>query len=210
MNFYAHLVAASWHSRDANFALGAMLPDFATMAGLRLASLRLPAGQPASIAEGVRFHQQCDRAFHALGAFHRHQRLTLQHMLSAGLRRGPARGVAHVGVELCLDGALIGAADALYLRALKRAEQQELSWQDPSEAQRFERLMARLREIGVPRGYQDPDLVTQRLLRILGPRPLLTLADNEPALLLDAMPAVHKRVCADAPAIMDALRIAVS
>jgi hypothetical protein len=182
LSFYAHLVAASW-------------------AGLRLGSVQMD-----SIAQGVEFHHHCDRHFHRLEAFRSHEGWTLQHMLSAGLRRGPARGVAHVGVELCLDGALIGEADSLYLRALEEASELEPQWQEPADAHRFRRLIERLREIGVPRGYQDPNVVTQRLLRILTPRPLLALADEEPARLQSAMPEVHSRVSADADSIMSALR----
>lgn len=204
MNFYAHLVAASWHKCDSDFALGTMLPDFASMAGLRLGP-----EQPAPIAQGVHFHHECDRVFHALEGFRNHERWTLQHMRSAGLRRGPARGVAHVGVELCLDGALVGEADALYLRALEAADKVEISWRVPTEAERFSRLITRLRQVGVPCGYQDPVVVTQRLLRILTPRPLLALTDDEATLLRSAMPAVHERVCADASSIMGALRAAI-
>ena len=32
LNFYAHLVAASWQNDDLKFFLGSMLPDFANMA----------------------------------------------------------------------------------------------------------------------------------------------------------------------------------
>jgi hypothetical protein len=174
-----------------------------------MARLRLAPEQVDAIAEGTDFHHHCDRHFHGLAAFRAHEGWTLQHMLSAGLRRGPARGVAHVGVELCLDGALIGQADALYLRALEAADAQAISWNEPQEAQRFRRLIARLREIGVPRGYQDPDVVTQRLLRILTPRPLLALEGGEPTLLQGAMPEVHSRVGADARSIMSALRSAI-
>ena len=36
MNFFGHALAASWRSREPGFALGSMLPDFASMCGMRL------------------------------------------------------------------------------------------------------------------------------------------------------------------------------
>lgn len=204
MNFYAHLVAASWQSEDFEFALGAMLPDFANMAGFRLAP-----NQPDSVARGIEFHHHSDKAFHRLPSFRNHERWTLQHLLAAGLRRGPARGVAHVGVELCLDGALLGQADALYLRALACATTASLRWRAPEEAEVFATLIARLREIGVPQGYADPSVVSQRLVRIFGPRPLLAFQDQERALLDRAMPLVHRRVGEDSRAIMQSLQRAL-
>jgi hypothetical protein len=201
LNFYAHLVAASWQSENSEFALGSMLPDFASMA-----SFRLQPDQVGTIAEGVAYHHHSDKAFHGLAAFREQERWTLEHLLSAGLRRGPARGVAHVGVELCLDGALIGRADALYLSALDAAQGAPLRWESPGDGDNFSRLITRLREIGVPHGYNDPSVVTKRLIQIFGPRPLLALQEEETPLLLDAMPAVHKRVADASEKVMSGLR----
>lgn len=201
MNFYAHLVAASWQSEDPAFALGAMLPDFANMA-----SFRLQPEQPESTAEGVAFHHHSDKAFHSLALFREQEKWTLQHLLDAGLRRGPARGVAHVGVELCLDGALIGQADTLYLAALEAALVAPLTWESPSDGDSFRRLIARLREIGVPHGYRDPDVVSRRLVQIFAPRPLLALQEEEAPVLERAMPAVHDRVNGVSGRVMSSLR----
>ncbi len=204
LNFYAHLVAASWQTSDAEFALGAMLPDFANMASFRLAE-----EQPGELGKGVAFHHSSDKAFHGLRNFRGLEKWTLAHLLEIGLRRGPARGVAHVGVELCLDGALIGQADQVYLDALACAAEAPLRWSNDADAAAFGVLIGRLQEIGVPHGYRDPSVVSQRLVRIFAPRPLLALDEGEPALLQEAMPTVHGRVCDDAEEVMLALRQAL-
>jgi hypothetical protein len=178
-----------------------MLPDFASMAGFRLAP-----GQPEPISQGIAFHHHSDKAFHGLKSFRDLESWTLQQLTEAGFRRGPARGVAHVGVELCLDGSLIGQADAMYLSALESATSSVLQWKKPEDASAFDRLVARLLEIGTPRGYQDPSVVCRRLVQILGPRPLLALDERETPLLHEAMPAVHKRVEDNSALIMSSLR----
>lgn len=202
MNFYAHVVAASWHNEEPAFALGSMLPDFASM--LRA---RLPRQESAVLARGVKFHHRSDRVFHALDEFRAQESWTLQHMLSAGLRRGPARGVAHVGVELCLDGALVGnpSADRLYTQALEYALHSPPTFEDAETSTRFQGLATRLVEHGLPTDYRDPQVVGERLLRILKPRPLLRLASNEEALLMAAVEPLHRRVGAKADTIMQSL-----
>src|SRR6185503_17388999 len=82
--------------------LGAMLPDFATMSGARLAE-----STDAAIAHGVDLHHKTDAAFHHLPPVLALMR-ELDHKLDAGgCARGPRRAVAHIGVELLLDGVLV-------------------------------------------------------------------------------------------------------
>ena len=181
-----------------------MLPDFWNMASFKLAP-----DQPEAIARGIKFHHHSDKAFHGLSGFRDHERWTLEHLLSAGVRRGPARGVAHVGVELCLDGALIGQADDLYLAALDFAQNASLRFREQEQSTAFEMLIARLREVGVPHGYNDPSIVSQRLVRIFSPRRLLALDKSDEALLNQEMPKVHRRVSEGSEDIMQSLRLAL-
>ncbi len=203
MNFYAHAVAASWTSIDPAFVLGAMLPDFATMARIRLPEVHLGA-----LADGVSFHHTSDRAFHRLRRFRDEEAWTLAHLLTAGLRRGPARGIAHVGVELSLDGALVQSSDVhnVYVGAIAHAHHCRIEWEDEASAERFAQLARRLGDFGVPRGYRDPSTVADRLVRILRPRPLLRLSDEETPILHSALPVVHERVHAASESIMSDLR----
>ncbi len=184
-----------------------MLPDFATMA-----RIRLPEVAPGALADGIAYHHETDRVFHRLERFRKQESWTLGHMLSSGLRRGPARGVAHVGVELSLDGALVSSTDAhdTYLNAIGMAQQSRLAWKSQESEARFAMLITRLLEIGVPSDYRDPRIVADRLVRIMKPRPLLRLTEEETPILHDAMPAVHKRVDDEADAIMRDMQAALS
>lgn len=107
MNFFGHVVVATWlPDADGRTALGAMLPDLLGIAGLRGVEPRDP-----EVARGLELHHRTDDVFHASDAF-----VTLQASLRAaleagGLQGGPARAVAHVGVELLLDGALLDGID---------------------------------------------------------------------------------------------------
>ncbi len=110
VNFFGHALAASWRGREPAFALGAMLPDFAGMCGMRL-----DAALDAETAAGVDYHHATDRVFHMLEPFARATAGIAEQLMARGVPRGPARGAAHVGFELCLDGALLeqeGAARA--------------------------------------------------------------------------------------------------
>src|SRR4029079_14058794 len=66
VNFFGHALVASWRSRAPAFALGAMLPDFASMCRARVEVVG-----HADLAAGVDWHHETDRVFHAAGAFRR-------------------------------------------------------------------------------------------------------------------------------------------
>lgn len=180
-----------------------MLPDFASMAGLRL-----PNVGSGAVAEGIEFHHTSDRAFHRLRRFRDHESWTLKLMLESGLRRGPSRGVAHVGVELSLDGALVASPEAhsLYESALVAARELSLPWDHSEHASRFTTMIKRLSSFGVPDGYRDPGIVAERLVRIMKPRPLLRLTEEEAPLLHGAVPRMHRRVELEATEMMAELR----
>lgn len=199
MNFYAHLVAASWRSGDPAFALGAMLPDFATMA-----NVQLPPVCPGALADGIAFHHHSDKIFHEHPHFRSLESWTFRTMREGGLRRGPAKGVAHVGVELSLDGALVTSSDAhqLYEAAIVEAQSKRIPWQSGESETRFSTLIERLFELGVPMDYSDPKIVAERLVRIMKPRPLLRLSDAEIPILYDVIGSVHKKVGINAQALM--------
>jgi hypothetical protein len=205
VNFFGHALAASWQSREPGFALGSMLPDFASMCGMRLAG----ASDAATLA-GVAYHHATDRVFHRLEPFARGVAEIAGDLIARGAARGPARGAAHVGFELCLDGALLGdgGARAAYLDGLAAGSELAgaLSWSEPDGAARWRHLCARLVERGVPLDYAEPDRVAERVGRVLAHRPLLALGPADAALVKRAMPSVAERVAAAAPAILAGLR----
>lgn len=147
-----------------------MLPDFASMCGARLA----PADSNTGIADGIALHHATDAAFHHLPAVTGLMRDLDARLDELGCARGPRRAVAHIGVELLLDGVLVDDAGyrASYLAGIE-ADPTGVQWRDETGAVRFAALVERLRSYGVPDDLRDATSITHRLQRILAHRPLL-------------------------------------
>jgi len=205
MNFLGHAVVAIDHDSDARFVLGAMLPDFATMVGLRLAEVR-----DSVVASGVALHHETDAVFHATPTFIELVNTTTAELREAGVRRGPARAVGHIGVELLLDGWWVrghGVPDG-YEQALEVAASVEsrLSWRAEAPDDVLARACRRLQELEIAAGYADPALVTRRLERILRDRPRLAMDANERGLIEDWTHDAVPRIAAVAPALWKEIR----
>jgi acyl carrier protein phosphodiesterase len=172
MNFFGHATVACWRQTRPAFVLGAMLPDFERMAGARIRDI-----EEGDLLDGIRWHHHTDAAFHACPTFVELCREARSSLGSRGLPRGASMAVAHVGIELLLDGLLLGDAtvEQAYVRALQVADREGLlRWRSPDDTTRFARLRTRLREAGVPTGYRDPVVVAERLHRITTARPRLS------------------------------------
>jgi acyl carrier protein phosphodiesterase len=175
VNFYGHAWFAQRESESCGFVLGAMLPDLAGMARLRLLEVRDP-----ELAAGVALHQRTDAAFHALPCFARLCAEASRALRERGVERGPARGAAHVGLELLLDGWLAADSRAVEcfdsaLGSASRADvRASLVWRGDG-ARRFARLQERLCGSGVPGVYRDVEQVAERVAWALGARPRLAL-----------------------------------
>jgi hypothetical protein len=135
-----------------------------------------------------------------------------ERLMAAGVARGPARGAAHVGFELCLDGALLdeaGGAGA-YRGALAAGAdpgvERALRWSAPDGAARWRALRARLAAHGLPVEYRDPLRVAARVERVLAGRRLLALSPAGAAIVVREMPAVADRVARAAPGVLRQLR----
>lgn len=205
MNFFGHAVIAHAHRRSAGFALGAMLPDFASMCQARLAG-----AENAAVADGIDFHHRLDARFHRLPAFARLCREAEQRFRRAGARKGGARGAAHAGVEILLDGAWLGDPEApAYLDAVELARPDALGatlrWHHPHGPARFEALRTRLQARGLPHGYRDPHVVVDILVHILSRRPLLALSPDDTLAIRAELPAVRDLVHAEAAGLRAAL-----
>lgn len=206
MNFFAHALVASWRSRSPAYALGAMLPDLASMVGART-----PVVDHVEVAAGVELHHATDRAFHRLPVFVRAMAEIQERLMRRGVGRGPAAGAAHVGFELCLDGALLDEPDAVpsYLAALDAARgdlRATIPWPEPDAAGRWHALVDRLASYGPPDRYRDPALVTDRVARALASRPRLALDGRAVDLLRAEMTDIAARAAAAAPGILVDLR----
>jgi hypothetical protein len=206
LNFFGHAVVASWRSRSAAHALGAMLPDLAGMCGARV-----PLAPDQETAAGIALHHATDSAFHRLPLFTAAIRSLEDRLLARGVERGPARGAAHVGFELCLDGALLdepGAA-ALYLSGIEIGRgplRGAFDWRPPEGLERWHLLIDRLGKRGVPLAYRDPDQVTDRVALALSRRPRLSLDSAAVAAVRAEMRSVVVAAADAAPAILAALR----
>ncbi len=106
-----------------------MAPDLLPMCGAIAAEptcAKVTAGQAHHLAADARFHGT--QAFTTLAAW------AARTLIEAGVPRGPARGAAHVAIELFLDGVLAedAAACAAYRRSLAEADtaQSPFLWAD--------------------------------------------------------------------------------
>lgn len=202
VNFFGHAAVASWSSSDPAVVLGAMLPDFATMSGARIAA----DGHTDDIAHGIAIHHATDATFHQLPVVTGLMRELDQLLEERGCARGPRRAVAHIGVELLLDGVLVAEAvyrDA-YVAAL--AHEGEPVWRAPEDPARFAVLIARLRAHGVPDDLRDPAMITLRLGRMLRHRPLLAPSPSDLRAIGDALAVYKARVDVAAETVLRAMR----
>jgi hypothetical protein len=183
LNFFAHAVVASWRSRDARFVLGSMLPDLVGMVGIRLHS-----ASDVEVQRGIELHYATDSAFHAAPIFTGLCSEAVARLTEQGVERGTARAVAHVGVELTLDGVLSTEAEprALYSAALDVAVsgglEGKLAITPATELPRLTAGLGRLARASIPEAYADPEVVADRLRFILASRPRLAMraSDFEP------------------------------
>ena len=207
MNFFGHAVVASWEAGTPGFVLGAMLPDFATMCGARLAEIDHP-----ELSAGLALHHRTDRVFHASSHFVALCREATRALLERGLGRGYAHAVGHVGVELLLDGWLVEQSKAreAYAAALRCGRRRELGrqirWLDGEGRGRWRRLRRRLEAHGPPDDYRDPALVASRVERILRDRPRLALDARRTEITAHYLPELQQAVHARGAALIGELR----
>ncbi len=206
MNYFGHAALAVRRSPDRAFVLGAMLPDFAAMIRARPPGTAHPA-----IDAGMRFHHSTDDAFHRSAAFVDMTRSAFHWLSTRGVGRGPARAVAHVGVELLLDASLAHdeRAQGAYLAALDGGGPGQLGlhvgWASLNERARFDRLLEALRLRGRVAAAVDPALVAERLARALAARPGLALDDHARRVVPDWVVEMRPLVASRAAPLVDAL-----
>jgi len=195
VNFIAHAYVARLYRTDTAYVLGAMLPDFFGMARIHGAQ-----SDNVDVAAGVAFHHATDETFHRTPAFITLQAAFFAELRASGVARGPARAVAHVGLELLLDGFLVGepGLPEAYLAAVEAMAPTRLGSQlrfaRDGHRERYATLTERLGQWGVPRGYGDPAAVRDRLVRILEGRPRLALGPSDVTTLSEFLPAAQRAV----------------
>jgi hypothetical protein len=199
VNFLGHAHAARWHDRDPRFVLGAMLPDLATMAGVRR-----PAPTDARIAEGIAFHHRTDAAFHGCPTFERLTHDGTRALRAAGVSRGASLAASHIAIELLLDATL--ADDAPLVDDYTAALRTELVLDDPAQSLALARLCTRLHDAGAPSWYGVLDQMVPRLERILSRHPRLTVVPSDREPLHAWIVEVQPQVTAASDDMLDELR----
>jgi hypothetical protein len=207
VNFFGHAAVATWSNPTGGCVLGAMLPDFATMSGTRLAT---GGGTDPEIDRGIALHHATDAAFHHLPPVLALMRELDGKLDAAGCARGPRRAVAHIGVELLLDGVFVAepAYREHYLAGLAH-DPGGIGWREQGDAARFAVLLARLRAHGVPDDLARPDAIAQRLHRMLAHRPLLAPNATDLAAIRACLVDYKPRVDVAADTVLRALRVAL-
>lgn len=201
MNYFGHAAVASRQTTGdalAGVALGAMLPDFGVMCGARIAS-----GGTADIDLGIALHHATDAVFHHAPAVRALFRDAEARLDARGVRRGPRRAAAHVGVELVLDGVLLDEArhrDA-YTAAIA-LEPTSLVWREDGDADRFATLHARLRAYGLPEDLRRPRAAAERIFRMLAGRRLLAPDPSERAAIADVLEESAPRIAVATPTVI--------
>lgn len=208
MNFFGHAAVAAETTTSGGaprFVLGAMLPDL-----LEMARLQLVCAGDAEVEAGIAHHHRVDAVFHDLPTFVGLQREARRDLGGAGLRRGSALAVAHVGVELLLDGVLHehGEGIGAYRRALQ--ERPPLRFTVHDGCRRFDALCRRIGHTELAASYGDPVQTGQRLYRILSRRPRLALREPEVSIVTRWLEQVQPRVQEKAQQLLFELRQGLS
>lgn len=201
MNYFGHAAVASWRQGRGGLPLGAMLPDFCTMSGARVTGTSDP-----DVAAGIDLHHATDAVFHQLAPVTALMRELDKRLERGGCARGPRRGVAHIGVELLLDGVLLDVADYREAYILGLEYEAPLTYRDEGDDVRLGALMSRLREYGVPEDLRRPEAITQRLARMLAHRPLLAPSPQDLSVIAIAIVEHKPRVEIATDTVMRALR----
>ena len=205
VNYFGHAAVASWRGATPGTILGAMLPDFSTMSGARVVST-----SDAAVQAGIDLHHATDAAFHVLPAVTGLMRELDDLLAGRNCARGPRRAVAHIGIELLLDGVLTETAayrDA-YLAGI--GHDAEIAWREPDDDRRMATLLERLRGHGVPTDLEQPESITFRLSRMLAHRPLLAPSPDDLRAISASLFEIQPRVRVATETVLRGLRARLS
>lgn len=181
-----------------------MLPDFSTMCRARIAG-----SDDNEVAAGIALHHETDAAFHQAPVVTGLMRELDARLERGGCARGPRRAVAHIGVELLLDGVLVDNDEYRDAYVLGLEYDAPLSWRNEGDDARYSTLLERLRHHGVPDDLKKPESIVYRLSRMLAHRPLLAPSSNDLAVITVALIEHKPRVQIAAEAVVRYLRAAL-
>lgn len=192
MNLGAHIAVAAAAGRDEPAErLGSALPDVAGMGRFRLARAGDGDGG-CPLQAGIRLHHRTDDVFHGHRWFVARQAEVHDDLTAAGFDRGPALACAHVGVELLLDGVLLGDAPTSEVVHGAFAAIDDLrdplgALVEPASEADWQDHLTRFTGGAAVDGLDDPVEVARRLQRILARRPRLAFGPRQLPHLVDVL-----------------------
>lgn len=181
LNYFGHACVTSQLEDDPRIVYGSMLPDFCGMAKAGPCKSADP-----KTSQGVSLHYEVDRHFHSAPLFLQYMARGAAELRQEGLSKGAARAIAHVGVELLLDGIYMETSAFCdpYLRALE-VSQSVLATLNKPAGDRFSQLAKVASAVvqgGVPNRLRDERRVADLLFQILQRRPRIAFSrDKLPA-----------------------------
>lgn len=196
MNYFGHAAIAHEYRPDPTFVLGAMLPDLLHLSHEPLGDLK-----DAALQDGIAFHHRTDAAFHASSSFIGLCQTALEAARRAGVSKGPARGMTHLVVELCIDAELARVVpwqDA-YLAALASRPPDLI--QRPRLTEGLDWLLSR----GVALHSANSERLAVALGVTLKGRPRLAPSEDELRAALAAWADLPARVAATVPTLLNEL-----
>lgn len=205
VNYFGHAAVASWRQGRGGLPLGAMLPDFSSMCGARVIG-----SDDEDVADGIALHHATDSAFHNAPVVLGLMRELDERLERGGCAKGPRRAVAHIGVELLLDGVLVDNDEYRDAYMLGIEYDAPITWRDPGDRTRFETLLERLRTFGVPDDLRKPEAIVYRLSRVLAHRPLLAPSSQDLAVITVALIEHKPRVQVAAETVLRMVRAALT
>lgn len=205
VNYFGHAAVASWRQGRGGLPLGAMLPDFCTMSGARVTG-----SDDEEVASGITLHHATDSAFHSAPVVLGLMRELDERLERSGCAKGPRRAVAHIGVELLLDGVLVDNDDYRDAYILGIEYDAPISWRNEGDGARFSALIERLRKFGVPDDLKKPEAIVYRLSRMLANRPLLAPSSSDLSVITVALIEHKPRVQVAAETVLRMVRAALS
>jgi hypothetical protein len=191
-------VALAGGRDDPEYLLGAVLPDLAAMAGIRVTG----AAFAGALAAGIRSHHRTDAAFHAHPDFLAGSGALRRALVERDLALGPARAVGHAGWELLLDGTLVGTEVEGALGRAIAVGDRAAAGLAPAARDRWAAFLHRARRAPGPR-YDDPAWVADRLHAMLERRPRLRLPVGQVATVAGVLASHAAEVAGCASRVLD-------
>ncbi|MFN0026149.1 MAG: hypothetical protein ACKV2O_03025 [Acidimicrobiales bacterium] len=186
MNFLAHGMLAIEQLHCPIGALASMAEDLAPLAGLQLQR----DGAGPALRRGLAHHRRVDAAFHDAAAFKAANRVVAAALRDAGEDRWAAVAIAHVAVELLIDGSIPAPQTAALWDAVldPAAVRFAGSLFAASDVPRWELIAEQWRAAGPP-PYGSVAEVARRSVGAVSRRGRLraVLAHQEVAALLDTL-----------------------